>query len=722
MLVWLATLFSIVLNVNVLNAAETAIENVQFSSLSGKKMQLRLKVKGDLGEPKIFQTDNPARLALDFANVKSHLAKKHFPVNQGVVNSVYVIEAGNRTRVIVNLYESVTYKTQKDGGDFYLVVNAIKSVAQTEKIIEKQVEQKEVGKLIPKQTIKAVDFRRGTSGEGRLLLSLSSSNTVVDIKEKGDKVILNFLNTHLPQSLAKQYDVIDFATPVRLVDVKQRGSGASVVISTIDGNYDYSSFQSEGLLTVEFRPLTFEEKEELKKEKFPFSGAKLSLNFQDIEVRSVLQILSDFTELNIIASDSVGGSVTLRLNDVPWDQALALVLKSKGLEKRESGNVIYIAPAAEIIEMEEKELQSKQVKKQLEPLRTEYIQIRYAKAEEIQQLITGTKAQTASSGQQGGARGGNGGRGTGGGLLNNREPDGLLSYRGTSIVDSRTNTLIVRDTVKQLEEINKMISLLDIPIRQVLIEARIVIANTDFARNLGVKFGVAKPYVDIGSGKQFAFGGGGTNTVSNAQADESGNFGEINDTLVDLAAAGIQGHPVGALGMTLARGADYVLNLELTALENNGGGEVLSNPRVITVDRAPALIKQGVQIPFATVSQDGTQTELKDAVLELNVTPQITPNGEVIMELLIKKDSPDQATGGIQKREVSTNVQVKDGETVVLGGIYEQTSGQNNFKVPFFGDLPGLDFLFRKKEISDNKTEMLIFVTPKIIKHSLAGN
>ncbi len=706
---------------SILAAGEKAIEALEFSTLAGSKVQLVLKMNSTAVEPKIFKTDNPARIALDFEGVKSHLAKKSFPVNQGATSNVYVIEAGGRTRVVVNLNQSVPYKTRIEGNHFYLILDSAKSVATAASVIKKQQKQDVITRLIPQQQITKIDFRRGAHGEGRLLLSLSSPNTVVDIKERAGKVVMSFLNTRLPSQLQKKYDVIDFATPVQSIVAKQQGNGAVITVKPVDGNFEYSSFQSEGQLTVEFRPLTQAEKAARIKSKFPYIGKKLTLNFQDIEVRSVLQILADFTDLNIIASDTVTGNVTLRLNDVPWDQALALVLKSKGLAKRQSGNVIFVAPAAEITKMEEEELAAKKVVERLEPLKTEYIPIRYAKAEEIQAILTGRNVVRSSSSSQSSQFQQASGFLTGNQSSSNRSSQtsrqvirGLLSERGTSTVDSRTNTLIVKDTAKQLEEIHKMIEKLDVPIRQVMIESRIVVATTEFARNLGVKFGVAKQ-ASLSSGKNFAVGGGGTSgSISGATS--------VSNTLVDLAAAGIKSHPVGALGMTLARGADYVLNLELQALENNGNGEVLANPRVMTVNRETAIIKQGVQIPYQTVSQNGTQTQLIDAVLELNVTPQITPSGEVLMELLIKKDSPDTSTGGIAKREIQTNALVKDGETVVLGGVYEQDSAKQIYKIPFFGDLPGVGFLFRKKEVSDNKTELLIFITPKIIKKTLSIN
>jgi len=707
-------------------AANSAITGVDFSSLAGDEVQIKLAFDGPVAPPKVFQTDKPARIALDFYGVTSSLAKKMYAVNQGAANTVYVVEAGGRTRVIINLSETVPYETKLEGNNVYIVLRPVGLLGSVEQSVKRVKVDPRISSLLPKQTIKNIDFRRGARGEGRLMLALSAPNTVVDIKDVGGKVILNFLNTKLPANLMKSFDVSDFATPVRKIDARSRGTGVKIVVTPVDGNYDYSSYQSDGMLIVDFSPLTAIEKEELLKKKFPYVGKKLTLNFQDIEVRSVLQILSDFTALNIIASDSVGGNVTLRLNDVPWDQALELILKSKGLSKRKSGNVVLVAPTAEIIKIEEDELAAKKVVEQLEPLRTEYIQINYAKAEDIQSLLVGANVVQSQSQVSGGNKrsifGGSNSTSNRSDTTSKTETKGVLSERGTSTVDSRTNTIIVKDTAKQLEQVREMIRLLDVPVRQVMVESRIVIADKNFAQEIGVKFGVAKAGVDVGAGKFFSLGGANQVTKTSNALNGTTPIVEVpdNNYLVDLGANAIKSHPVGALGMTLARAADYVLNLELSALENENRGEVLANPRVMTSDRELAFIKQGVQIPFTTVSQDGTQTQLIDAVLELNVTPQITPDGDVIMELLIKKDEPNLATGGINKREIETIVRVRDGETIVLGGVYEGDSIKEVYKIPFFGDLPGVGFLFKKNLESDSKRELLIFVTPKIIKDSLS--
>lgn len=710
-------------------ADDQAISNLEFSTLAGNQVQIQLQMSGPVATPKIFQTDNPSRIALDFAGVKSNLAKKNFPINQGAAGTVYVVEASGRTRVIINLVEKVPYETKVEGDKFYVILKSTGTVDAVNHAVQQApaVKNSVISKFLPEQNIKSIDFRRGPNGEGRLLLGLSAANTVVDAKQSGGKVLLSFLNTRLPDSLVKSFDVSDFATPVQKIEAVPRGDSVNLTITPNNGNYEYSSYQSDNLLTVEFRPLTPAEKEAQQKEKFPYIGNKLSLNFQDIEVRSVLQILADFTELNIIAADSVAGNVTLRLNDVPWDQALELILKSKGLAKRQNGNVVMVAPVAEIMKIEQEELDSKKIFEELEPLKTENIQINYAKAGEICGVLMGVG--NSSQGGQSGAGGSSGGGGCGGGSAGGQQPGvgggqagqggatsmRLLSPRGTAIVDGRTNTLIVKDTAKAMEEVRKMIKLLDVPVRQVLIESRIVIADTSFAQNLGTKFGVAHK-ADVNSGTQYGMTGSGVDTSENSQI------------LADLGSA-LAASSGGALALTLARGADYLLNLEINALQDDGKGELVSNPRVMTSDRVQASIKQGVQIPYQTQSQaTGPVTQLVDAVLELNVTPQITPSGSVIMQLDIKKDSPGTplATGGnatvpIDTRQLKTKVQVEDGETVVLGGIYESTNQESYNTVPWVSDLPVIGWMFKKSVKNDSKKELLVFITPKVVKESLTA-
>lgn len=717
-------------------AEDLALESLGFSVLSGRDLQLQLQMNGPAIEPKVFQTDNPARIALDFPGVKSTLDKKMHPVNVGVASSVYALEASGRLRVIINLLDSVPYETEVVGNMVYVTLKRAQQTAAADQVanIRKPEPKKtqivakdDVNKFIPVQAISDLDFRRGPNGEGRLLVSLTNPNTVIDTTEKGGKVVLTFLNTKLPRSLSKRVDVLDFATPVQFIDVSSIGSKSRITVTMADANYEYSSFQTDGLLTVEFRPLTAEEKERRKTDRFTYTGERLSLNFQDIEVRSVLQILADFTELNIIAADSVGGEVTLRLNDVPWDQALDLILKSKGLAKRYTGNVILVAPIEEIAKIEKEELDAQRVTEQLEPLKTEYIQVNYAKAENFRNLLfgfssggidgctigdqnnrggSGTRTLTGGTGGMGGGLGGGnlggGGGQVGGGMggLNNRFA--LMSSRGTAIVDSRTNTLIVKDTIEHLEMIREMILLLDKPVRQVLIESRIVIANDNFAKELGVNLGIDK---------------------RNNPENTDDTFANLSG-LVDLATTAT---PHGTLAMTLLRAGDYLLNLEITALQDEGRGEVLSNPRVLTSDRCEAIIKQGVEIPYLSRDAFGTPlTQLVDAVLELKVTPQITPSGSVIMDLEIKKDNPGDNTIGadsvpIETREIQTTARVDDGETVVLGGVYEGTTVNAVNKVPFFSDIPGIGWLFTRTRDDEDRQELLIFVTPKVVRDSLTA-
>ncbi len=728
-------LFLFLCYMNPIWASGLEIKKLNFAALSGEKVQMQLEMSGPALAPKVFQTDNPARIALDFAGVKSGLKQKNFPVNKGAASDVYVIEAAGRTRVVINLVESVPYETQIIGNKVLITLkesNASADAPPPATSVEplpaaapaavRQDQPDDSGKgsviarLLPQQMIRDIDFKRGAGGEGLLVVKLANPNTIVDAKEKGGKVVLKFLNTKLPKALNKRFDVSDFATPVQKIDAMTRGTNTEIVITTADGNYDYSSFQEKGTLIVDFRPMTEAEKEAEIKKKFPYVGDKLSLNFQDIDVRSVLQILADFTELNIVASDTVAGNVTLRLNDVPWDQALELILKANGLSKRESGNVVLVAPTEEITKLEEEELAAQKVEEQLEPLRTEYIQINYAQAEDIRSMLLGGTSSTAVAAASPSTTSATAGVST---VATGR----LLSPRGIATVDVRTNRLIVKDTADRMEEIRALIELLDVPIRQVMIESRIVIASKDFAKDIGVRFGVAKGAF-VGSNKFAALGGRGQNVLTSNALNGTTPIVEIpdNNALVDLAAAGIGANPPFALGLTLARAADYVLNLELSALENENKGEIIANPRVMTSDRVTAYIKQGIQIQLTTPGTGETPPTqvLTDALLELNVTPQITPNGSVIMELKIKKDAPDLGTGGINKREVSTTVQVDNGETIVLGGVYEGESGRDIYKVPLFGDLPLIGFLFRKNFESENKRELLIFVTPKIVKESLA--
>ncbi|MEQ1528412.1 MAG: type IV pilus secretin PilQ [Methylococcales bacterium] len=778
-------------------AADLAISGIDFASQAGDKLQIQLQMNGAAIAPKVFKTDNPARIAMDFVGVKNALPKKMYPVNQGGASSVYVVEAEGRVRVVVNLLESLPFETNVVGNKVQLVLAHSQPGTSVDKPVQeapatpraaqpattadskapppsfaRRTPNPVSSRLIPEQGISGFDFKRGDNGEGRILVSLASPNTIVNSKEEGGKVVINFMNTKLPDNLAKRLDVSEFATPVKYFESVTNSNGATVTITTQNSLYDYSLFQSEGLLTVEFRPLSTEEKEALDRSRVQYTGDRLSLNFQEIEIRSVIAILSEFTGQNVVAGDDVTGTITLKLDDVPWDEALDFIMMTKGLGKFETGNVTLISPLEKIKDYKQKQQETQKVVERLEPLQTEYIKINYARAENFKNLLNGRDTgafgacnvgKKSGSGQSSGSQGSQGAQGAqqqgqlspggfgttsmGSGQFGSGQGGGqqddfrLLSPRGSVVVDARTNTLIIRETAKRLEEAKKLIRRLDVPVRQVMIESRIVIASNTFARDLGVRFGVSK-YASLGSGKVFGVGGAGTTgsmgtsstTISNGVATTTGTpqSVKLNDMLVDL---GTSSNPYGALGMTLARGADYVLNLELSALQDQGLGELVSNPRVMTSDRCQATIKQGVQIPYtsitsssetASVSTAVATTTFVDAVLQLDVLPQITPSGSVVMALNITKDAPSAVTSGgqvaIDKREIETNVHVLDGETVVLGGIFEGVQKNDTAKVPFFADLPGIGFLFKKTYKQDDKTELLIFVTPKIVKENVAND
>ncbi len=783
-------LFLLIVQVSPVRADELSLSNIGVVALADGKIQIQLEMSDAATLPKVFQTNNPARIALDFSGVKNALNKKMYPVNQGLVSNIYVAVTGDRIRVVINLLESTPFETNVVGNKILLTLTQTKPVASSTvpvptvqknsmpvpitsavpptasavmPVARSNPSKSVIPVLMPEQAISGFDFKRGDKGEGRILISLANPNTIVNTKEQGGKVVLTFVNTRLPSNLSKRLDVSEFATPVKFIDAVSSGRETTLSVTMQNKLYDYSSFQSDGLLTVEFRPLTEGEKQAMERSRAKYTGDRLSLHFQEIEVRSVIAILAEFTGQNVVAGDDVTGTITLKLDDVPWDEALDFIMMTKDLGKYETGNVTLISPLDKIRTYKEKQRATETVVAALDPLITEYIKINYASAGAVVALLSGSSAGISSCGAtvSGGgtaapvtpapapaapayAGGGTGGElggaaGSTGTSASDSNMRGVLSARGSAVVDQRTNTLIVRDTANHLEGIRNLIHKLDVPVRQVMIESRIVIATNNFVKELGVKFGVGKN-AGVGHDKQFTMGGSGTKgtmstATSSSTTDANGNqvtttsgvpaHTLIQDQLVNLATAGT---PMGALGMTLVRGADYVLNLELQALQSQGKGELISNPRVMTSDRCQASIKQGVQIPYSSSSTSGTTTTnttiFVDAVLELEATPQITPNGSVIMKLNITKNSPGTQTPtgqiSIDKREIHTNVHVLDGETVVLGGIFEETLSDSVNSVPFFSDLPGIGFLFKNTRKQDDKTELLIFVTPKIVKDNTA--
>ena len=699
-------------------AAGLKLQAIDFSTLPGDSLQLQLSLSGAAFSPRTFHTDNPARIVIDLPGVGNEVEKKLVPVNVGGAESIQVVEAGGRTRIMVNLAAMVPYQSRVEGNAIYVTLQKADSgpfenaPARTSAQVVRANNPPALTSAASSdfgQRLENVDFRRGQNGEGRLLVSLSDSKIVADIREEGRKVIIDIPGVSLPSTLAKTLDVLDFATPVQTIESLEDGRHARLVVTPVNGDYDYSSYQSDKLLTVEFRPLTRAEKEEIKKKAFAYSGEKLTLNFQDIPVRSVLQILADFTNLNIVASDTVQGNVTLRLNEVPWDQALDLVLKAKGLGKRQEGNIVRVAPLDEINKQEKEELEAQKVVEELEPLKTEIIQVNYTKAEDVKKVLGGTTERTSlSSSQPSGI--GNASSSTSTSSLDVSQS--ILSGRGNVTVDARTNQLIVKDTPRNLERIRDLVRKLDIPVRQVLVESRIVIANTDFSRELGSRLAIST--VDPSRAD-----------AANAALDRTSTTSQTGGALQTFGALAAT-NPYGAAGVTILKAGEYLLDLELSALQHEQRGEIVSNPRLITADQTKATIKQGVEIPYQIQSAAGgalvSNIQFKQAVLELSVTPRITPDDTISMDLLVKKDSKGEITPGgfgIDKREVETTAQVNNGETVVLGGVFEGTKTNTTEKIPFLGDLPGVGFMFRKNQVLDNKKELLIFITPKILKQEL---
>lgn len=664
------------------------LEAVDFVSLPGDRVQIKLSLSGveEIATPLSFTIDNPARIALDFPNTTSNVAKK-VPVGMGLARSINAVEAKGRTRVILNLVRMVPYETRIDGGDFYIILgsDAVKTVAPTLDDDKSKKQGETVHKAVEKlHAIKNIDFRRGKKGEAHIIVTMSDSTTPVNITEESGNVVLDFLDASLPEEFVRRLDVIDFATPVTIIDSFMEKRNARLVVKA-EGEYEQLAYQTNDTFTLEIAPLTAAEKEEVKRDKFGYTGERLSLNFQDIEIRAVLQLIADFTGINMVTSDTVQGSVTLRLQGVPWDQALDLILKTKGLAKRKQGNVMLIAPSEEIAAREKQEFESQKQVDELAPLFSDVIQINYAKAKEIAAIL-------ASS--------------------NNT----MLSSRGSVSVDERTNNLLIRDTPEKLEDARRLIDELDIPVRQVLIESRIVVASDDFRRDVGSRFGVNGSKVRGNTNSEVTSGSlnGTTQTIR-------GDDLEFNDRLnINLPVIG----DAGSFGFAVL-GTNFLLEMELSAMQAEGKGEVVSSPRVITANQSKGVIEQGVEVPYQEAASSGATTiAFKKAVLSLEVTPQITPDDRIIMDLIVKKDNVGDVVSGIpsiETREVQTQVLVENGETVVLGGIYEQLTREVHEKVPFFGDIPIVGALFRRTLKEDDKDELLIFVTPKVLKESLGA-
>jgi len=692
---WLFALVSLVLLPASAYAAAT-LDEISYATLPGNQVQLKLKMSGDVKEPISFTTDSPARIALTFADTESKVKRKTTGISVGVARSVSTVEAGGRTRVVVNLVKLIPYSLTRKGDDFYITLNTGGNSRSTTTAAETPAA---VAIETGKHSINNIDFRRGEKGQARIIITMSDPKTIVDLKEEGGKIVANFLNTTLPEKLEQRLDVLDFATAVRQIDSFQRGDNTKIVIDPAILEFEHLAYQTDNVMTIDVREISKEKQAELKKKKFGYVGEKLSLNFQNINVRAVLQLIADFTGFNLVTSDTVRGNITLRLKNVPWDQAMDIILKTKGLSKRQTGNVVLVAPTEEIAAREKLELESQKQIAELAPLRSEFVQVNYAKASELAALLKS-------------------------------DANSLLSRRGNVTIDERTNTLLVQDTAEKLIQIRELVATLDIPVRQVLIEARVVVANDDFSKDLGVRFGIANRRKDTpaeAAGSNTAIAGNLQGTTDLINFDTLTNTDGLN---VNLPASPADGVPA-TIALAIAKlPFGNLLQLELSALQQEGRGEIISNPRVITANQKEAYIEQGTEIPFLSSSANGsTRVTFKKAVLSLRVTPQITPDDRVIMDLTVTQDTVGQLIAllgssipSIDTQEVSTQVLVDNGETVVLGGVYRRETRNDVDRVPFFGDLPYVGFLFKQTSRINQKQELLIFVTPKIIKDTLRLN
>lgn len=687
--------------------------DVRFSELPGDRFEVRMQFDALPQDPVGYTIEQPARIVLDFAGVENQLTGKKFPLSFENAKSAVVLSSGDRTRLILNLSQLTSYSTRTDGDSFIIEVGSkqeksyLAGVSSATNKLAAEINEHQ-------SSVSGIDFRRGETGEGKVIVDLSDPSVDINVEQKGAKIAIEFIGAQLPTALRRSLDVTDFATPVTMVDADYDGKKTTLEISAV-GEYDYLAYQADNTYVISVKPLTEAEVEE-KNARFSFVGEKLSLNFQSIEVRSVLQLIADFTELNLVASDTVGGSITLRLDNVPWDQALDLVLKTKGLDKRQIGNVLMVAPAAEIAERERQELETKKQLQELAPLITEYVRVRYASAKELFKLFDNEGGGDAGSGDSGGPGGGS--------------TASILSARGSAIVDERTNSIILTDTAEKVAEFKRLVEKIDIPIRQVMIEARIVIARDDFLKELGVRwageFLTGGKHKYEGSGRLEGLVNGDGQGPEGVFIDSDGDGitdderNLVDSRLVDL---GVD-NPAGSIALNFLSD-NVLLGMELSALQDSGHAEIVSQPKVITGDKQQAHIESGTEIPYQEASSSGaTTTSFKEAVLKLDVTPQITPDDQIIMDLKVNQDAIgeiDLASGipTIDVTELQTQVLVANGETVVLGGIFQNERTEGETKVPFLGDLPYVGRLFRQDVSRENKRELLIFITPKILHDDL---
>ncbi|MAA86683.1 MAG: type IV pilus secretin PilQ [Haliea sp.] len=676
--------------------AAPTVTDIEFASRPGSKIEVRLDFDETPPPMEAYTIEKPARIAIDFPGTRSALPQKSYSLPYGNATGVVVLESGDRTRLVLNLVKLVPYETRVEGNSLFLVVGQESSGDYVKPSSDPNALTARVEQVArERSSINDLQFQRAGGGEARLTLELSNPSVDVNVfSERGD-IRVQFLDTSVPEHLMRRFDVTDFATPVTSVDVNSAERGATLTLKTT-GEFDYLAYQTDNQYVIAVKPLTKKELEE-RRDEFTYVGERISLNFQDIEVRAVLQLIADFTELNLVASDTVSGRITLRLQNVPWDQALELVLRTKGLDKRQVGNVLMVAPAAEIAERERQQIEANKQIAELAPLQSEFIRIRYASAASVVSLFE-------AGSEDGGT---------------------LISPRGSVIVEPRTNSLIVTETASKLAEIRDLIDLVDIPIRQVMIEARIVIAQSDLEQELGIEWGGGFVDSDV-NGNAVSISGDTANVAAINQSVIDGTASSVNfpgALMVDLGVASKAGG--FAIGFT---SEDLFLTAELSALEAAGNGEVVSQPKVITGDKQKAIIKSGSEIPYQEGSLSGQNTtSFKEAVLQLDVTPNITPDDRILLDLIITQDSlgdlVPSGQGGfipsIDTTELTTQVLVGNGETVVLGGVFRTEDIESVTKVPFFGDIPYVGRLFRNESNSKTKTETLIFITPRILADSL---
>ncbi len=695
------------------------LQEVVFSALPGGRVQIDLRMTGEPAQPGSFSTNRPPRIAFDFFDLKSALAENVIKVGVGAVESIVAVESEDRTRVVLNLLRPVSYETQVRADGITLVV-ASPSVDTTTATAAKSRYFAPQAERPPTHSVARVDFRRSPEGAGRIIVDLSDPAVAIDIREQAGEILVDFLDTQLPPELERRLDVIDFATPVQTVDAFTQGQNVRMVVSPM-GNYVQSSYQAGNVFTLTVTPVVEGEEEERKVDEFGYSGERLSLNFQRISVRAALQVIADFTGLNFVTSDSVKGDLTLRLQDVPWDQALDIILQTRGLAMRQKGNVVWVAPAAEITALERQQLEASKEVRELEPLVSELIQVNYAKADDIANLLRSVKAVDTGIQQS---------------LFGSvsvgqieTETNSLLSPRGNVTVDKRTNTILIQDTVSKIAEVRRLVSLLDKPVRQVMIETRIVLASDRFSREIGARLGFNRitldakaPGTDAIIGNSIISGSiEGTSAITGI-----GDVGDVNlgDGLqVDLPSSGVEGANPAAYALRIAKlgeGFAHLIDLELSALEAEGKGKIVSSPRLITNNQVAARIEQGQERIFTTNVLGVGSVVTKKAVLGMEVTPQITPDDRIVLDVFITKDDFEGATDPtINTKQIETQVLLDNGETVVIGGIFEESDDNEVVKVPVLGDIPVLGVMFRKTTVLRNRSELLFFLTPRIISPAL---